>query len=428
MSQQLAATLDVRRRQIVSVAEQLAEKGLTPQPNEVGAPHAALQLLKYAGLLTAPLPESLGGLGLGTEAGGHLPLLRILAAVGGADLALGRLYEGHVNGLILICQFGSAAQKRRAAEDARRGLLFGVWNTGDGAPMHITEEHGTMRLQGCKGFATGAAFVQRPIVTAEHHGWQMVLPRMEAPAVATEVRIDRTSWQPFGMERSESYTVDFTGAKLAPGDLIGAPGDFYRDPLFRGGAIRFAAVQAGAIARLNTMFADWLHARGRGGDPYQLQRMGETQLAAQEAVLWIERAAAVAERDLDDGGNPTQIEAMIECANSTRLAIERLATATMPRIIAGVGAHGLLRPHGFEQILRDLTMYLRQPNPDGTLADVGRSALKHVACKSGTAHRSLWRESCASAVEVAAVHSVPTPRGGLKHAGNTFEDAATGVL
>ena len=191
------------------------------------------------------------------------------------------------------------------------------------------------------------------------------------------------------MERSESYTIDLSGASLAPDDLIGAPGDFYRDPLFRGGAIRFAAVQTGALVRLSALFAEWLHTHGRSEAPYQVARMGEVALAAQESVLWIERAAAVAEDCLWARADERVTDQMVDCANMTRVAIERLATATMSRIVAGVGAHGLLRAAGFEEILRDLTMYLRQPNPDGALADIGRSALArpwNASCK-------LWRET-----------------------------------
>lgn len=406
MVKQNAIAPECGHAELVSAAERIAEQ-IALSRCEAGedndrAPHAELRLLAQEGILTAPLPEALGGLGWGTEPGGQLPLLRTLAAVGGADLALGRLFEGHVNGLILINAFGTRQQLLRAAEDAHAGLLFGVWNTGDGDAMHLKQAGECFALQGSKGFATGAAFVRRPIVTAEREGWQMTLPRMESLGVAKPLQVDRSSWYPLGMQRSESFTVDFTGAELRADDLIGAPGDFYRDPLFRGGAVRFAAVQAGAVVRLALMFANWLRARGRENDPYQLRRTGEIALAAQEAVLWIERAAAVAEKGLYANSNAADTRRMVDCANMTRVAIERLATSTMPKIIEGVGAHGLLRPHGFERILRDLTMYLRQPNPDGTLAEVGRSALQSRDPLPGTAsdgdwqarstHRSLWSE------------------------------------
>jgi SAM-dependent methyltransferase len=177
------------------------------------------------------------------------------------------------------------------------------------------------------------------------------------------------------MESSESFGIDFTGVSVELDRLIGAPGDFYRDPMFRGGAIRFTAVQAGAVLRLHALFAEWLRERGRGDDPYQIARLGEIALDAQDCVLWIERAAAIAEQSFYRE-DPAHTACMVECANMARIAVERRATHTMQLVAAGVGAHGLLQPHRFERILRDLTMYLRQPAPDQALAAVGRASLE----------------------------------------------------
>ncbi|HLI77265.1 MAG TPA: acyl-CoA dehydrogenase family protein, partial [Acidobacteriaceae bacterium] len=221
-----------RRGRAVLLAEELADALFAEaEPGNTHPPLAALARLHAAGLMTAALPVRLGGLGLGTEPGGHLPLLRVLSALGGSDLALGRLYEGHVNALILIHAYGSPEQRRIAAEDAHAGKLFAVWNTGEPTPMRVGGYNGNLTLHGVKAFATGAAFAQRPIITAEHRGWQMILPRMESARVADAVQIDRDSWHPLGMESSGSLTIDFSGAGIAASDLIGQPGDFFREPL-----------------------------------------------------------------------------------------------------------------------------------------------------------------------------------------------------
>jgi alkylation response protein AidB-like acyl-CoA dehydrogenase len=135
-------------------------------------------------------------------------------------------------------------------------------------------------FRGVKQFASGAAFVQCPIVTAERHGggWQMTLLRMESTEVTSSVNHDSSFWHPLGMEASESYSIDFTGASISARDLIGAPGDFYRDPFFQGGAIRFAALQAGAILRLHHLFANWLEQTGRGGDPIKSRDWAKSRL------------------------------------------------------------------------------------------------------------------------------------------------------
>ena len=375
-------------------ADELAGK---PNLGLKEAPRRELARCGELGLLLAPFPPAMGGLGLGTAAGTQRALLRILAALGGADLALGRLYEGHVNGVLLVLQYGTAAQAEALAAEVRDGAVSGVWNTGKPQLMRVHPDGERFRLEGEKTFATGAAFVERPIVTADlpGRGWQMTMPHMATLGAS----IDRSFWHPLGMESSESFGVDFTGGVVRADELIGQPGDFYRDPLFRGGAVRFAAVHAGAVLRLHTLFAEWLEANRRGEDPYQIARLGEVSLLAQEAALWVEKAAAVAETSF----YRTEAEhtaRMIECANSMRLAVERIATRTMQLVTAGVGAHGLLQPQRFERILRDLTMYLRQPAPDQTLAAVGRASLDKLNKRAGGASWGFWSDD-------PIVHSLP---------------------
>ena len=50
-----------------------------------------------------------------------------------------------------------------------------------------------------------------------------------------------------------------------------------------------------------------------------------------------------------------------------------------------VGTRGLLPPHPMERIIRDLTLYLRQPVFDAALTNVGQYALSDCTCAS-----SLW--------------------------------------
>ena len=372
----------LRRAQVL--ADELAGR---PNLGLQTAPTREMERFARLGLLTAPLSRELGGLEIGLEPGTHGTLLRLLAIVGGADLALGRIYEGHVNGLLLVQRYGTRAQQQELAEDCRAGHLSGVWNTGTKDKMHLHRHGDAFEYDGQKTFATGAAFVLRPIVTAEipNQGWQMTLPRMDELGA----QIDRSFWHPLGMESSESFGVDFTGRAVPASQLIGNPGDFYRDPMFYGGAIRFAAVQAGAILRLHSLFAQWLEEDKRSDNPYQMTRLGEVAIAAQEAVMWVEKAAAVADQSFYRE-EKSHIERMLECADMTRIAIERLGTRVMQLVVAGVGAHGLLQPYRFERIVRDLTMYLRQPAADYTLATIGRAALRKSAHQAEGAAGGFW--------------------------------------
>ena len=155
--------------------------------------------------------------------------------------------------------------------------------------------------------------------------------------------------------------------------------------------MRFAAVQAGAVLRLHVLFAEWLHRMRRGDDPYQVARLGEVSMLAQQAALWVEKAGKVAEECLFREEEAWS-ERMVECANMTRLAIERIATRTMQLVTEGAGAHGLLQPARFERVIRDLTMYLRQPAPDQTLADVGRASLRKGERAKDGVGKGFWSD------------------------------------
>ncbi len=175
----------------------------------------------------------------------------MLKTLGYGNLVVGRIFEGHFNAAQLICEYGNEQQIKRFSIDAfTENHLFGVWNTeaGDGVKI-IPAGNGKFRLEGAKIFASGVGFVTRPIVTGrlpEGGGWQMFV----APMDEIETKIDDSWWKPIGMRSSRSFRVDFTGIEITENQLIGKADDYYRQPFFSGGAIRFAAVQLGAAELL----------------------------------------------------------------------------------------------------------------------------------------------------------------------------------
>ena len=341
---------------------------------EGGFPTAEFGWLHEAGLLTAALPVALGGANLHTAAA-TLPLLRVLQHVGRGNLAVGRVFEGHTNALLLIQQLGSTAQVARYAADARASRLFGVWNTEEPATgVHLEAlPNGRYRLRGAKTFASGAGHVARPLITGalpEGRGWQLfVLPADQQPPA-----LDRSFWQPLGMRATASFRADLTGLEIGPEDLIGAPNAYYQQPAFSGGAIRFAAVQLGGAEAVFEETRRFLRGLDRTDDPYQRQRLGEMTLALESGRQWVRGAAEHAARS--GATTPAAAEATVAYANMMRTAIEAISLDLLRLAERCVGARGLLRPQPFERLHRDLTHYLRQPAPDAALADVGRFALE----------------------------------------------------
>ncbi|RUP12429.1 MAG: acyl-CoA dehydrogenase [Methylobacterium sp.] len=352
------------------------------QDHDGGFPQDDVADLARLGLLAAPVPVEQGGAGLGTEPGAGA-LAEVLRLVGYGSLALGRLYEGHVNAIQLIGRYGTPDQRSRLFADARAGHLFGVWNTepADGG-LRVEARDTDGRLLGVKTFASGAGYVTRALVTARHPdraGVAMMVVPLEAGT-----RADLSAWRAQGMRASATGTVDFTGLAVNAGDILGQPDDYFQQPAFSGGAWRFAAVQLGGIEAVFDAWRGHLNRTGRGGDPHQLARLGEGAIAVEGARLWIERGAQVAS---DAGMPPARVVAYI---NLVRLAVERAGLDVLQLAQRSVGLQGFMRGHRLERLARDLATYLRQPGPDHALTAAASEILQADAMAG-----DLWTETAA---------------------------------
>ncbi|MCJ2015135.1 acyl-CoA dehydrogenase family protein [Methylobacterium sp. J-076] len=337
------------------------------QDRDDGFPAEDIADLARLGLLAAPVPAVEGGAGLGDEPGAG-DLADVLRLVGYGSLALGRLYEGHVNALQLVARYGGAGQRARLFADAQAGHLFGVWNT---APpqggLSLGGEGGELLLSGVKTYASGAGFVTRALVTGCRTGdpetFMLVVP------LEPGTRADLSGWRAHGMRASATGTLDFEGIVLPPDAVLGAGGDYHRQPVFSAGAWRFAAVQLGGIEAVFDAWRAHLARHGRGSDPHQLARLGQGAMAVEGARLWIERAARiVAEEEL----TPTRLVAFV---NLARLAVEKAGMEVLHLAQRSVGLQGFLRGHPLERLSRDLATYLRQPAPDWALTCAAEEVL-----------------------------------------------------
>ncbi|UPL49545.1 acyl-CoA dehydrogenase family protein [Hymenobacter sublimis] len=382
-----------KQRQQTPVTAEAAALALAPRlfqqapysDYEGGFPTEEFEWLREAGLLAAPLATTLGGSGLG-EAEQVYALLSTLRHIGRGNLAVGRLYEGHVNALQLFQRFGRPDQISHWAADALAGHLFGVWNTEaeDGVRLEPLP-NGRFRLQGSKTFGSGAGHVTRPLLTGAlpDGGWQMLI----LPLDLQQPEYNTSFWQPLGMRASASFQVNLSGLEIEATDLLGKPGDYYQQPWFSGGAIRFAAVQVGGAEAIFDETTRFLRAVGRTDDPYQRQRLGEMSMLIATGQHWLRAAAEFVKRPgaATSPTLPSYAEATVAHANLMRSVVEDLCLRLLALAERCVGARGLLRPEPFERLHRDLTHYLRQPAPDAALADAGRYALAHDI----PAHR-LW--------------------------------------
>ncbi len=330
-------------------------------------PHSEFRWLREAGLLKAEIAQ------LPTH-----EILQILWHVGRGNLAVGRLYEGHINALQLVDWFADGAQKARYFGEADAGRIFAVWNTQIGEGVHFEADEKGWRMRGAKTFCSGAGSVTRPVVTGESsEGWQMAV----LPTETAQMEIDKSWWQPMGMRASASFAADFSGTKLENSDMLGRAGDYYRQPAFSGGAIRFCAVQLGGAAALVEQTRRFLRATGRADDAFQQARVGRMTMKAQSGWQWLDSAArmwdGLGENPLDCDEDAAK--KMVAFAAMMRLATEEICLEIIALCQQSVGARGLMRGEPFERITRDLTIYLKQPHLDEIPGRVGKWALESEA-------------------------------------------------
>jgi len=286
--------------------------------------------------------------------GEEAELLRVLKAVGAADLSLGRLYEGHVNAAQLVAAYGSARQQALLDAWLAEGQLMGVWNTEPQPGMTVEQlADDRWRLTGAKSFATGAGRLDRILITARDADGakRMVL----VPVAGEAARADTSGWRVRGMKGTVSGLFDFTGMEVDADAMIGATDDYEREPRFSAGAWRFCAVQLGAAEALLGHLRDHLVATGKGQDPVQRARFAPLVVVLRGAGAWVEQAARLAE-----AGDERSIPMVL----MTRGAVEEAALAVMEAAARSVGTASFFAGNPIDRITRDLGLYLRQPVPD----------------------------------------------------------------
>ena len=338
----------------VDIVEQLP-KSYTKNGDDTPLP--GIELLRDLGLLAFNVPKKFGGKACGP--GHNLGLLRKLKEVGCHDLSLGRIYEGHINALILIDAYGTPVQKSFYFKQAVSGKLFGIWNSelSSEALEFEIHENGFL-LKGAKIFCSGAGYVDHPIVTAHGpDGSRMVILH---PAEYS-LEEDYDYWQPLGMKASVSCRFDFTDIPFDRSQLLGGPWDYVQEPDFTGGAIRFAAVQLGGAEAAIRATVEHLQQWKRTEDPDQVRRMGQLSLLQETGRLWLEGAG----RAMDEKHNDAP--RYMHYANMFRTVARNICEEVLELCGLSIGLQGMMAPHPFERIYRDLSVYLKQPGPDRAL-------------------------------------------------------------
>ena len=325
---------------------------LAAASEDCGASHikASILVLASAGLLDWDMrgPDALFG---------HL------IAIGEVNLPAARLFEGHVNALRLIRAYADPSLQADVRRDVKDGLLLGVWGADGHRPLEIVGPG----LTGGKKFASGLGVVGKAIVTVGQ-GSDLRLALLDVSDTARHIH---ASWRKTGMRATVSGDFDATDLPSAALQWVGAPGQYFNEPLFIGGVWRIAAVQAGGALGLLRAAADNLASLGRLTHEAQVARLAPVLTRALAAAEFTRQAAICAEgpQGLLDPDCAASLSAQ------ARLLTEDVGQDVIAAVERSIGLSHFDVDAVTGRIARDLATYMRQAARDAFLQRAGSWAL-----------------------------------------------------
>ncbi|MDG5487818.1 acyl-CoA/acyl-ACP dehydrogenase [Sphingomonas sp. BGYR3] len=329
-------------------------------------PADSMAMLHRAGLLTAFAPAESGGHQWAGEGPRHRAMFEILRRIGRADLSIGRLYEGHVNAVLLYDWFGDAGQRAWLGQRLLEGCVFGVWASEQSPGVRLIGDPQAPMLAGSKHFASGAGGNAYAIVTAQCAGASRRLVTVRADDVA---RTDNSRWRVRGMRATMSGSYALDDIVPGAGAMLGQPGDYDLEPRFTAGAWRFCAVQLGGIeALVQTLKADLSEAAIDSA--VARASFANAVVAARTAYLWVREVMLRAAQQDDDA---------VPFALMTRGVVERAALDGMEIASRLLGTRSAMDGNRADKIIRDLSLYLRQAGPDYARDRAAAAWLDHDA-------------------------------------------------
>lgn len=301
-----------------------------------------LRELVEAGLDQLPLPGS----------GRTLERFQRLAEVGGHDLGLCKLYEGHTDALAIIQQLGGSPTP---------SSTWGMWAAEPpDARVRVSPQGQMVALNGRKAWCSGAAVLSHALLTAwdEQERQQLVAVALDQPGVT----VTGQGWQALGMGATGSVEVLFDGAEA---QAIGNPGDYLQRPGFWQGGIGIAACWYGAAQSL----AERLRSHcGHREEPHALAHLGAVDSALHAAATVLRFSALSIDAAPQENAE--------RLARRARAVVENAVEQVILHVGHALGAGPYCKDRQFARLIADLPVFLRQSHAERDLAALGQHIIK----------------------------------------------------
>ena len=316
--------------------------------------------------------EAVGALAWNAQPGADRPPaaaeLGLVRSVARADGSIGRILDGHLNGVERLAVHAPAELRDAELGAVRAGRLrVGVWGgdprPDEGTPATLVATGTGEVLSGVKTFCSGAGGLDRALILARD-------PDAPAPAAVwvdltdpATVSIDERWYRGAGMRASVSHRVIFDRTAVLA--RFGGPGALTQQPWFARDALRTAASWAGMA---DCAVDGALEAIAMRPDRGALEELATGRmLTAQETITaWLERAA----RAMDDAS-----EDLPDVALHARAAIAQAARTILAQAERACGSHPFATGGRLDRARRDLELFLLQHRLDPALAAAGARAL-----------------------------------------------------
>jgi alkylation response protein AidB-like acyl-CoA dehydrogenase len=295
----------------------------------------------------------------------ELDLVRRVAA---ADGSVGRIFDGHLNGVERIAVQGAALRDAELAAVAAGELLVGVWGgdpvPGEGPPAALHRAGGREVLRGVKTFCSGAGGLDRALVLARSGDGGPPVSVWVDVADRRCVEIDESWYRSHGLVASVSHRVVFHDAPVL--GRLGEPGAIAAQPWFGRDALRTAASWAGMA---DTAVRGALASLAERGESSQLEALAAGRILTHQRTIdaWLAQAAEAMD-DASAAVGDVALHARVVIADACRRLLDEAARAC--------GSRPFARAEALDRARRDLELFLLQHRLEPMLARYGETAIR----------------------------------------------------
>ena len=346
------------------IAAELA-KDASRRDRERILPHDELERVSDAGLFAITVPKEFGGAGV--KAG---TVARVIAALAGADGAIGQIPQNHFFLLEGLRLRGTQEQKRFFYERILAGeRIFNALSERGTKTSHdhattLTRAGDSYRLNGRKYYSTGVLFAHWIGVVANDEagvGQMAFIPR-DTPGV--EVIDD---WTGFGQRTTGSGTTVLSNVPVHPFSVLPFKA-LFDEPTSMGpfAQVMHAAVEQGiAEAALATAIHFVRHhtrpAKDSGldraaDDPYIVAAVGEMKIRTDAAGALLDRAGPFVDEARDRPSADSVAAASIAVAEA-KVATTEAALFVSTKLIELAGSSATLQEHGLDRFWRNARVH-----------------------------------------------------------------------